>query len=141
LSQRTLKGLVLLLLLGVPVFWYLFLQLFGENQFQLPLVEGVEVACPPAGLSVVLVADSLSTDQHNQWSRLQAYFLEKKIPVETYDTLCLFAYDKPAVLLYDPDVKLRGMYALTIAESDRAMVESDLLLTLLQKAKESGEEY
>ncbi|MGI9549577.1 MAG: hypothetical protein ACR2MT_00145 [Aurantibacter sp.] len=59
MSSKRLKALLLLLLLGMPVLLYLFLQGFGENQYQIPIFYQDGIISPIHGCSENLTPHSI----------------------------------------------------------------------------------
>ena len=120
-------------ILGVPVFWYLFLQLFGENQFELQPIRDFQSDCFKNSVSIIVTQSPEGIDEENQLDRLVNKVDNRQVRVLVDSLNCV--PDSSAEKLYLIDgTQLRGAYLLTIDEVDRLLVEQDLLLTLLDGA-------
>ena len=68
----------------------------------------------------------------NQLSRLTSYLEERQVPLVIDSLNCLNFGEQQALLLVDHMDSLRGAYGLEIKEVDRAIVEVDLLQSLMK---------
>ena len=131
--KRIFKSILLIIILGVPVFWYLFLQLFGENQFELQPIRDFQSDCFKNSVSIIVTQSPEGIDEENQLDRLVNKVDNRQVRVLVDSLNCV--PDSSAEKLYLIDgTQLRGAYLLTIDEVDRLLVEQDLLLTLLDGA-------
>jgi hypothetical protein len=127
---RAFKRSILLIIFGVPVCWYLFLQLFGENKFELAVEEDATSYCSIDRISFVFTGVHMNTDERNQFARLKEFCDSKKITIFENPVDCTPKNEKALLFLIDDQKQIRGFYGLTIRDIDRAIVELDLLLTL-----------
>lgn len=134
MSRRLLKILVFVIAFMVPVSWYLFLQLFGENKFELEVIRSLDNDCLEGINTVFLLSSSISVEEKNELNRLSRFLDEQQIKLNT-DSLCLTDVTTPLALV-DRDKQLRGTYGLSILEIDRAIVEIRLLLKLQEDRDE-----
>ena len=118
----------------VPVSWYLFLQLFGENKFELEVIRPLDGDCFESTNTVFLLESSITVEEENELNRLIRFLKEQQIKLIT-DSVCLSDVSTPLALV-DEDNQLRGTYDLSILEVDRAIVE----IQLLKKLQEEGNE-
>ena len=133
MNKRIFKSILLIIILGVPVFWYLFLQLFGENQFELQPIRDFQSDCFKNSVSIIVTQSPEGIDEENQLDRLVNKVDNRQVRVLVDSLNCI--PDSSAEKLYLIDgTQLRGAYLLTIDEVDRLLVEQDLLLTLLDGA-------
>jgi hypothetical protein len=119
---------------GLPVGWYLTLQIFGENKFDLPVLEQLDAACVLNSGGYLLI-DSLDfLNNKNEWRRIS-----KKIKHVNHDELeiistagCMF--EKPVVLV-DQKGQLRGAYDVSREETDRLLTEIDIYILNLKELR------
>ncbi len=130
MNRKGLKVAILVVAFGIPVSWYLFLQIFGENKFRLDVIEQLDDACLQQVNQIVYLPEFSDPEQEEELNRLFDYAVSRKVTA-TVDTECLNRFRKP-ILLIDSLKRLRGSYDMTIVEIDRAIVEIDLLLKLQQ---------
>lgn len=127
MPRKPLKVFLLIIIIGIPVIWYLFLQVFGENKFDLTNMGRLDCINDPA---LVLVTDSLfTTAEDNELQRI------RKASEQTAYSIQINAYEclkdsANQVYLFDQNRNLRGSYLLTMEDIDRFVVEFDLLMTL-----------
>lgn len=131
--KRPFKFLILAIIFGVPVFWYLFLQFFGENKFELAVIDEIPIVCATYGFGIYVLENPTSISEINQYERLVSFLKSKSIPL--YDSVdpCIKENFKGSVLLIDEIEQIRGIYSYSIQEIDRTIVETDLLLNLLNE--------
>ncbi len=110
--------------------WYLFLQIFGENKFELEVIEQLDSPCLQNETAIWYLPGPVTTREQNQLMRLTEYVEERELHLIPDSINCFHSFEKPSLLLVDDNNDLRGIYDLTIREVDRAMVEIDLLMTL-----------
>ena len=120
------KITILIIIFGVPVFWYLFLQLFGENKFELYPIRLVEHTCWNASDLIFLVRHPENVAQENQLTRLETLLSDRSVQLTKDSVNCLVDTATHALYLFDQK-KLIGYYDLTILEVDRLIVELDLM--------------
>lgn len=130
MSGRVFKRTILLIIFGVPVCWYLFLQLFGENKFELSVVEDASSYCSIDQICIVYTGDQMNTDERNQFVRLREFCESKNITIFENPTECLPKIENSVLYLIDNQKQIRGFYGLTIRDIDTAIIELDLLLSL-----------
>jgi hypothetical protein len=151
------KKIVLFVALGVPILVFIFLKMFGKNEFEVPVfyAEGVHrtiPGCNPWPTPYVLPDSTLNAWG---WTGAKATLIivnekgiEKnltriadlfepgdyatvKIPVASYDvaTCMLLAGDSSRVVMIDDKKRIRGYYTPTTGkERDRLAVEIRILL-------------
>ena len=64
------KFLILSFVFGLPISWYLFLQAFGQNQFQLSSIGMVDEICELASSTLYILDTSVIDDEKLQLQRL-----------------------------------------------------------------------
>lgn len=129
MSKPIFKSILLIIILGVPACWYLFLQSFGENQFELTPLRSVESTCLTADVSIILTQPVTGIPEGNQFARLRN-LVDPRISIVVDTMNCIPDTSDEKLYLID-EKYLRGAYFLTIDDVDRLIVEQDLLLTLL----------
>ena len=132
MKKSVLKPLLLIIIFGVPVIWYLFLQLFGENKFELPVQKkNVLVdSCRVEGNSFYIFSLPGTVAEKNQFQRLKQYADSKGITISELQKECIADTASNDVYLIDRSNQLRGSYNYRISEIDRAKAEGDLLLKI-----------
>ena len=126
--RNFLKALILIIVFGVPVFWYLFLQLFGENKFDLPTLGEVEVNCIKNENRLLIFKDIESVYEQNLLSRIEQNKYTSTLLIST-DRGCLNSPEHDMYLV-DEYGKVRGTYKFSSEDVERLMVETQLLLEL-----------
>jgi hypothetical protein len=132
--KQVAKVLVLFLLLGVPVCWYLFLQLFGENKFELPTITTIEASCNLTPNTLYRLPRELTIGQNNELRRLEDK-LDGNVELQDYSGSgdCFEEFGEADLILLGMNNEVKGIYQLTIEEVDRAIVECDLLIHLMSE--------
>lgn len=125
--KKLIKVSLLIIIFGVPVVWYLFLQLFGTNQFELQVLETdfLPSQCHEGVVMLLYSEERETSADKNQFNRIKQYAQAKGISFKPIAG-CI---DQPAfdLFLVDQKNQLRGQYSYEILEVDRAEVEIDLL--------------
>ncbi len=132
-KRRLFKLTILFIIFGVPVFWYLFLQLFGENKFELPVLykKGIETSCVGDSPTFIYREGPRSTVEENQFNRLEQYSISNSFGFIPYDNTCIASdFEIEDFILVSREGDIIGNYPLTIIEVDRAIAEGDLLIDL-----------
>lgn len=130
MKDKTLKLVFFLVVFGIPVGWYLFLQVFGENKFELDVIRKIDASCVLSENQFILVKKSeFNISEVNQFQRLTDFINLQHLTLNR-DSVCFDSLSQNTLLLVDRDQQLRGIYDLSILEIDRAIVELDLLQTL-----------
>lgn len=127
MKRRIVKVTILLIIFGVPVIWYLFLQLFGENKFELKPIRTISESCPIAPSLIYLAQKPSDLTQENQLNRLISLLNDRNQTIDSSYVSCISDTAHYALYLIDEEQQLRGYYDLTILEVDRLVVEIDLL--------------
>ncbi|MBV6642441.1 MAG: hypothetical protein KI791_17105 [Cyclobacteriaceae bacterium] len=118
---------------GLPVGWYLFLQIFGENKFDLPVINKYEQpGCDIQGPVVLSIADFVQKNP-NQFERLlKSLNNNPEIGFYSIDSLCTQGYP---LIFIDKDKMVRGVYQAIREDVDRLLAEVDIYLMNEQDAK------
>ncbi len=155
--KRITQAGALLLMLGTPVFIFVFFYLFGENHYELPHEGRYEItpahdttymAVPVKSfpylnrgkVHIVMLSDSLPPQEAGeQWQRLQAYFQTSKTVVlhrAAPDSLTLawlcphHNYRQTPFVLIDKQGFVRGHYGSDMEEYDRLITETLIAVKL-----------
>lgn len=126
MGRKILVVLFFIVVFGLPVGWYLFLQAFGENQFALPELQEWDQTCiQDVGFIAV---DSLAAEHFpNETQRL-------KLRMDKQERLSLLSFSKEScgfsddVYLVGHDGQVRGIYTMNRIEMDRLLAEIDIYL-------------
>ena len=127
--RKIIKFCILILVFGLPVSWYLFLQAFGQNQFQLEPIGMVEETCKLGSGTLYILDTSVVDDEKLQLRRLTLQLTENDWSYEfyTFKENCFGEFNKYPLILVGDNREIIGHYELTIEEVDRVLVEFDLL--------------
>ncbi len=127
--------LFFVIVFGLPVGWYLFLQFFGENKFDLPVIAQYEVSnCEVNGPVVLSKADFVGQNP-NQFERLlNALNNNPEIGFYSIDSVCTMGYP---LIFVDKEKMVRGTYQATREDVDRLLAEVDIYI-MNQKNAESN---
>lgn len=135
MKRKVLVILFFVVVFGLPVAWYLFLQAFGENRFDLPKIEEWDQSCIAVHHAAVIYDPSLFTEWPNELRRI-------KNKLATQDLIHLREYPSDECgeafdfYLVDEEGWVRGQFVISMEEVDRLMAEIDIYL--LNKQNESG---
>jgi hypothetical protein len=126
------------LILGLPVAWYLFLQMFGENKFELSAVGKINVNCQCEASSIYILDTGIIFDENLQYKRLLIEGTDQNIVTDLSEgmKLCFDSLGVYPLILTGPDNSIMGYYQLTIDDVDRVLVEADLLKYLKTNERE-----
>lgn len=121
----------------IPVVWYLFLQLFGSNKFELVAISSVDEQCAQfESLTVSHRAINFDPAQQSHFNRVQFKTKAKKVSLVA-DTLGMFnCLSISEVLLLTEGSNVWGAYDLDREGVDRLLTEMDIVL--LQKTYGEG---
>lgn len=124
--KRIVTILFFVVVFGLPIGWYLFLQAFGENKFDLPNLGNWENSCVVE--SATLLVDSAAVKKYpNEYKRLKKGLSDQTI-------LTLYEFSKsscdimPEAVLIDHMGKIRGQYVINREEVDRILAETDIYI-------------
>ena len=132
--KKGVARLIFLVVFLVPITWYLFLQLFGNNSFVLGLLAPVKDTCGAFDeLVIVSKIDSISIVKKNYLNRISFLLEKKSIKLLKEDERFFHCINqKEAELVMVDKVGLWGSYELSREGIDRLLTELDILL--LQKS-------
>ena len=127
--KKILKFFILILVFGLPVSWYLFLQVFGQNQFQLFPVGNVKETCNLKSSSLYILDTGLVYDEKLQLQRLMIQLKDNNWSYDfsTSKDDCFGEFNTYPLILVGYNREIIGYYELSIEEVDRVLVEFDLL--------------
>ncbi len=134
MSNKFLKITVLAVAFLVPTSWYLFLQFFGENKFELQVINQLEDSCLIEENAFYLNKSQITPLEENEVKRLKSFTDSENIKL-ILNSGCL-SEKEFSLLLVDRKKQLRGEYDLSILEIDRALIEAELLLKLQKDGDE-----
>ena len=127
--KKILKFFILILVFGLPVSWYLFLQAFGQNQFQLSPVGNVNETCNLKSASLYILDTCVVDDEKLQLQRLMIQLKDNDWSYDFYTSQedCFGEFNTYPLILVGDNREIIGYYELSIEEVDRVLVEFDLL--------------
>lgn len=133
MSKKILVVLFFIVVFGLPVGWYLTLQIFGENKFDLPILTVLEEECIEVSGQAYLVIDSLSfTDNRTEWKRIK-----KRLQNVEQTDIAIVSTSKcngdNEIIFVDESGQIRGNYEISREEADRLITEIDIYLYNLKK--------
>jgi hypothetical protein len=106
------------------------LQFFGENEFELAVLDSLEATCLESRDAIYFLPADLSIDEQNELNRLKKSITDRNFLFVIDTSNCFKDFEHPSLLLVDENRQLRGKYKLKTLEIDRAVVEVDLLMSL-----------
>ena len=127
--KKIVKFFILILVFGLPVSWYLFLQAFGQNQFQLSPVGIVHETCNLESASLYILDTGIVDDEKLQLQRLMIQLKDNNWSYDFYTSKedCFGEFNTYPLILVGDSREIIGYYELSIEEVDRVLVEFDLL--------------
>ncbi|RED96239.1 hypothetical protein [Marinoscillum furvescens] len=136
MKRKALVVLFFIVVFGLPVCWYLFLQAFGENKFALPVLSTYESTCDSLSFDKagLLVDADLAKTYPNEFARIDER-LNQESNLQLVLTSCEMADD---MMLVDHENQVRGIYDLNREEVDRLLAEIDIYLMNLNHSKREG---
>ncbi|MEQ8583005.1 hypothetical protein [Marinoscillum sp.] len=135
-KNRPIVIVFFVIVFGLPVAWYFFLQAFGENRFELPVLGEWKTSCINDSSFVVLDADealNFVNERKRIVSKMEGL---KKIGYLEYplDSCHLPA----AIYLVDHRGMIRGEFDLNREEVDRLLAEIDIYLLNLENGTDTS---
>lgn len=129
-QRRGPKRIAFFIIFLIPVVWYLFIQLFGSNNFALELQSSeVEECAEFSEIVVVSTTDSLTLTETNYMNRVRFGTNKRKIILEKKEQSffdCINYSDADLVLMSEEG--LWGTYELSRAGVDQLLTEIDILV-------------
>lgn len=137
MKRKVLVALFFVVVFVLPIVWYLFLQIFGENKFDLPRLRQWEESCTQIS-GPTLLLDSKTFDKFpNELRRIRRKMNSQDvIELQEITDKCVADYD---FYLIDEDGWVRGEFQASREEVDRLMAEIDIYL--LNKKNESSNQF
>lgn len=138
MKNKGITRLVFFVVFMIPVAWYLILQLFGSNRFELTFIDKIDPLCgSEASIVVFTKNDSLSVAEQNYMNRVKYGADKRKVAVIARDKDFFTCINQSTADLVLVDEKgLWGSYLLTRDDVDRLLTELDILA--LQKTYGEG---
>ncbi|MFY0600482.1 MAG: hypothetical protein JXR03_12495 [Cyclobacteriaceae bacterium] len=135
MKRKLLVILFFIVVFGLPVIWYFILQIFGENKFDLPVLEKIEDRCIVINNQAYLQMDSLAfLGEETQLKRL-----DKRLKtIEPSNLRVVYSNEcRPdnKISLVDEKGQLRGEYLVSREETDRLLTEIDIYLKNLLESR------
>lgn len=133
-NKKGMSVAIMAVILGLPIVWYLFLQFFGENKFDLPVLGQAGNTCFMGLGPSVAVNEKFSKLRPNELRIVQEKMTGAaglSLHFMNFDPCNL---DKDMYLI-DGNGKLRGGYELSREGVDRWKVEVDIYLMNLRDGK------
>ncbi|MEP0367583.1 MAG: hypothetical protein ABJN36_07180 [Cyclobacteriaceae bacterium] len=113
---------------GLPVAWYFILQIFGENKFELPVLEQLNKECVLVDNVGYLQMDTSQFESHKtEWKRIRKHVsnVSSALLKVVYDDKCLNGSD---LIIVDEKGQLRGAFNISREETDRLLTEIDIYI-------------
>lgn len=127
--NKGLARIIFIIVFLIPIAWYLFLQSFGNNNFNLELKETLSGDCNLNAVTIIRNVDSLTLAQTNYFKRVEYGAKDRSIAITSDKkiiTSCLNQNDENLVLLNEKGVW--GYYELSREGVDQLLTELDILL-------------
>lgn len=128
-GRKIVVVLFFVIVFGLPVAWYLFLQAFGENKFDLPRISEWNQSCMQSGQRACLFLDkSQIKNAPNQKNRI-AMKLTNVAEIIAVREMALDSCQLPYEMYFVDELGwVRGEYMINREEVDRLMAEIDIYL-------------
>lgn len=110
---------------GLPVAWYLFLQTFGENQFALPKIARWDQHCIELAQPSLVIREGAFQSYPNQWKRVEIALKKSGVFSLKEVKTCDLDHD---LYLVDQEGWIRGTFMVNREEVDRLLAEIDIYL-------------
>ncbi|MEO9475583.1 MAG: hypothetical protein ABJG41_08610 [Cyclobacteriaceae bacterium] len=131
--RKKFKAIIFFLIVfGLPVSWYLILQIFGENKFDLPVLEQLNEECVLINDTGYLQIDTARFAAHKtEWKKIknQMSKVSPDLLQIVYDDRCMEGYDMAIV---DEKGQLRGAFGINREDTDRLLTEIDIYINNIQ---------
>lgn len=137
MKKRALTIVIFVVVFGLPIGWYLFLQAFGENKFSLPVIDVWKNECVQSTRAAVIIDSISASINRNEFKRIQ----NKKTTQGDYLDIKIVDSKKcnleHEIYFIDALSQIRGVYDLTREDVDRLFAEIDIYI-LNQKSGSSN---
>lgn len=135
MPKKVIVVIFFLIVFGLPVGWYLILQVFGENRFDLPELELLDSKCIDVPGQAYLAIDSAHfLNNRTEWRRIKKHFKAiKQTDVTIVNNLP--CNEKEGLFFVDENGVLRGEYFISREETDRLLTEVDIYLHNLKRER------
>lgn len=128
MKKKILVILFFIIVFGFPITWYLILQIYGENKFDLPKLGTIQNGCISESARATLIIDSVAVQGAiNEWNRLQSFISD----VDTSDIRIVLGKScqiEFAAVFIEAEGEVRGEYGFSREEVDRMITEMDIYL-------------
>lgn len=129
-KKRPIVILAFVVFFGLPICWYLFLQAFGENKFDLPVLGAWDAGCID-DQGFVLIDGASVTGMVNEKVRVRKKL--ESTPQLRYYELSMDSCELSAEMyLVDEDGQIRGVFSVNREEVDRLLAEIDIYVLNLE---------
>lgn len=140
MKRKILVVLFFVVVFGLPIFWYLFLQAFGENKFDLPQMFEWDNTCAQKEASACVFVDkSELRDLPNEKRRITLK-LESTPEVIVREVVMDSCQGASEMYFVDEHGWVRGEYTLNREEVDRLLAEIDIYVLNYRNESGSGNE-
>lgn len=133
MGRRT-KIFLFFVVFGLPICWYLFLQFFGKNNYELETIRPYEVESCEFNTPAIITRDDLISRHPNQFERLSRRF-SGSTEIGFYGMIPKCVGDAD-ILLIDDQKMIKGAYKANREDVDRLLAEVDIFL--MNRSNETG---
>ena len=134
MRRKILVVLFFVVVFGLPVTWYLILQVFGENQFVLPIIRSIEKECQKFDAGAYLIVNESKLLQNPNLNKRFTRKMDEVSNISVVDDLgCT---DGNAIVFVDKTQQVRGEYQASREDIDRFETEVDIYLMNLKRENE-----
>ena len=124
MSRKLLVIFFFIIVFGLPIGWYLFLQVFGENRFDLPIMGSWGSECLSISSPALVIQSGAFDTELNLRDRVMDR-MDEQLVIGQVIVECELEFP---VYLVDKDGMIRGQYQLSRPEVDRLLAEVDVYL-------------
>lgn len=125
MKRKVIVVLFFIVVFALPLVWYLFLQLFGENKFDLPKIRKWDQNCLELRDASLLVDSAAFASYPNQLRRIEMRMSKQK-SIELVGFSADGCGEVHDFFLVDREGWIRGEFDVSREEVDRLMAEIDI---------------
>jgi len=132
-ASKKLKTFLLIIIFGVPIAWYLFLQFFGSNKFELPVLRQLDENCASEVPAILILQRAQTATEKNQLNRIEQnpYTTPLIRNGEALVEICSFGTSD--VFFVNGEGGVLGEYQYNLEDMDRLITEVELFYTINAK--------
>ncbi|MFT6854089.1 MAG: hypothetical protein ACJA0X_000045 [Cyclobacteriaceae bacterium] len=135
MKRRLLIILFFIVVFGFPISWYFILQVFGENQFELPVIRTLDKGCfeNDNAQAFLFIRENGYKEDFNLSKRINKKLSLTELNIQlSFDQVCLNEKD---MIFVDSTGRVRGEFDLNREDIDRLFAEMDIYMLNIKRNK------